>query len=263
MQKRRRQPWHGERGPTDLTAAADGAGWRRDERFSLLIFLGVLFIAVASGSVFWWPGAFAERQTEQTVASLDREASKTTGSSAMQVLSSAEKGRLASDQVLPPRQNVEEDSAPNSVLLRGRRDRAQAHAAKEAQAIQETGPSPRRHQIAQAMQPKADTDDEPRAKSSDQPAAAEKSAGGAGPVEPAWIAGVEPGQRPAGAPVIRQMEKKPGWYSRALTGTTRPYPESFKFLEDQEAWYTPFSHPGMTGPYDLRGWHAPASGEGS
>ena len=27
------------------------------------------------------------------------------------------------------------------------------------------------------------------------------------------------------------------------------------FLEDQGNWYTPFNHPGMTGRYDIRGWH--------
>ena len=28
-----------------------------------------------------------------------------------------------------------------------------------------------------------------------------------------------------------------------------------KFLADQGAWYTPFTHPGMPGYYDLRGMH--------
>ncbi len=30
----------------------------------------------------------------------------------------------------------------------------------------------------------------------------------------------------------------------------------------QGEWYTPFSRPGMPGPYDLRGWHRPADGKG-
>jgi len=34
-----------------------------------------------------------------------------------------------------------------------------------------------------------------------------------------------------------------------------PYPSNFRFLEDQQAWYTPFTQPGMTGAYDIRGWH--------
>lgn len=42
---------------------------------------------------------------------------------------------------------------------------------------------------------------------------------------------------------------------RALTGVEPPYPASLRFLEDQGAWHTPFIHPGMTGPYDIRRWH--------
>lgn len=76
------------------------------------------------------------------------------------------------------------------------------------------------------------------------------------------IAGVRPQERPQGAPTITEFKKAPGWYSRALTGVSQPFPYSLRFLEDQEAWYTPFTLPGMTGPYDIRGWHAqpPAAG---
>ncbi len=69
------------------------------------------------------------------------------------------------------------------------------------------------------------------------------------------IAGVVPDQRPAGAPVIRQVNKDGAWYGRALTGLAPPYPRSFRFLEDQGNWHTPFNRPGMTGRYDIRGWH--------
>lgn len=70
------------------------------------------------------------------------------------------------------------------------------------------------------------------------------------------IAGTQPSQRPAGAPVIREVQKPVGWYTRALTGISQPYPPSLRFLEDQGNWYTPFNHPGMPGRYDIRGWHA-------
>jgi hypothetical protein len=40
-----------------------------------------------------------------------------------------------------------------------------------------------------------------------------------------------------------------------LHGVSSPIPESLKFLNDQGAWFNPFTRPGMTGPYDLRGWH--------
>lgn len=43
----------------------------------------------------------------------------------------------------------------------------------------------------------------------------------------------------------------------ATHGIEQPVPDHIKhFLKDQGAWYTPFSRPGMTGPYDIRGWHA-------
>jgi hypothetical protein len=69
------------------------------------------------------------------------------------------------------------------------------------------------------------------------------------------IAGLQPSERPQGAPVIQEVQKEPGWYSRALTGISKPYPNSLRFLEDQGNWYTPFNHPGMHGRYDIRGWY--------
>lgn len=69
------------------------------------------------------------------------------------------------------------------------------------------------------------------------------------------VAGVQPDQRPAGAPAIERVIKGDAWYARALTGIERPYPYSLRFLEDQGNWYTPFSRRGISGPYDMRGWH--------
>ena len=71
-----------------------------------------------------------------------------------------------------------------------------------------------------------------------------------------FIAGVKPNQRPEGAPVIKKFEKDGAWYRRALHGIPEPYPWSLHFLEDQGPWYTPFIHPGMLPPYDIRGWHS-------
>ena len=73
------------------------------------------------------------------------------------------------------------------------------------------------------------------------------------------IAGVDPAQRPAGAPEITEFPKDAAWYQQALTGISEPYPGSLSFLEDEGAWYTPFNRPGMPPPYDIRGWHDPAS----
>ena len=72
-----------------------------------------------------------------------------------------------------------------------------------------------------------------------------------------FIAGVEPYQRPAGAPTITTVDHDHDWYMRALHGIAPPYPANFRFLEDQGNWYTPFNRPGMTGRYDIRGWHKP------
>jgi hypothetical protein len=68
-------------------------------------------------------------------------------------------------------------------------------------------------------------------------------------------AGVRPDIRPQGAPEITEFNRPDGWYDEALIGVEEPYPYSLRFLESQEAWYTPFSRGGMLPPYDLRGWH--------
>ena len=70
-----------------------------------------------------------------------------------------------------------------------------------------------------------------------------------------FIAGVKPNQRPAGAPVLKTYPRDAAWYERALHGISEPYPYSLRFLEDQGSWFTPFIHPGMTPPYDIRHWH--------
>ncbi len=76
-----------------------------------------------------------------------------------------------------------------------------------------------------------------------------------------FIAGVRPHLHPPDAPVVTQVAKDAQWYRQALQGIDSPYPASLQFLEDQGAWYTPFTRPGMTGVYDLRGWHRPAPAE--
>jgi hypothetical protein len=68
------------------------------------------------------------------------------------------------------------------------------------------------------------------------------------------VAGLTPSQRPVNAPVLTVspvLEAR-----QALRGVSSPVPDSLKFLRDQGGWFNPFMHPGMTGPYDLRGWHA-------
>lgn len=74
--------------------------------------------------------------------------------------------------------------------------------------------------------------------------------------EDIFIAGVHPEQRPANAPVIQKVDKTRQWYDQAVTGISPPFPASFRFLDDQGRWYTPFNRPGMLPPYDIRGWHS-------
>lgn len=69
------------------------------------------------------------------------------------------------------------------------------------------------------------------------------------------VAGTHPSQRPAEAPQIAEVRHPGAWYTAALHGISRPYPHSLRFLEDQGDWHTPFNRPGMTGRYDIRGWH--------
>jgi len=75
----------------------------------------------------------------------------------------------------------------------------------------------------------------------------------AAPSNPYPVAGFTPYQRPANAPTLAVnpvLDAK-----QALHGVSAPFPESLKFLNDQGRWFNPFTHPGMPGPYDLRGWH--------
>jgi hypothetical protein len=74
----------------------------------------------------------------------------------------------------------------------------------------------------------------------------------------AFIAGTTPSVRPANAPVIQQVTKSNDWYASALHGVDKPYPASLRFLEDQGNWFIPFIHAGMTGRFDIRGWHPEA-----
>jgi hypothetical protein len=70
-----------------------------------------------------------------------------------------------------------------------------------------------------------------------------------------YVAGTKPSERPATAPAITETDKGAAWYDNALHGVGQPYPYSLHFLENQGNWFTPFTHPGMTDRYDLRGWH--------
>ncbi len=69
------------------------------------------------------------------------------------------------------------------------------------------------------------------------------------------VAGVKPDSRPVGAPMIQMVRHDKEWFEQAMTGVDKPYPKSLGFIHNQGNWHTPFTIPGMRGPYDLRGWH--------
>lgn len=87
-------------------------------------------------------------------------------------------------------------------------------------------------------------------------------AGAAGGDAAVFVAGTSPDRRPEGAPKITTYEKDAQWLATARAGVSDPLPPSLGFLNDQGGWFTPFTRPGMTGPYDIRGWHA-AKGNGA
>ncbi len=75
-----------------------------------------------------------------------------------------------------------------------------------------------------------------------------------------FISGSKPWERPAEFPRVEHFLKSESYFDRALRGVRQPYPPSLMFLKDQGAWYTPFTRRGMTGPYDVRGWHRDIGG---
>ncbi len=76
----------------------------------------------------------------------------------------------------------------------------------------------------------------------------------ADPEAPVVIGGLTPDRRPEGLPLVTETGLTMFGMVRELHGVARPYPP-LDFLDDQLGWYTPFSHPGMTAPYDIRNWH--------
>lgn len=71
---------------------------------------------------------------------------------------------------------------------------------------------------------------------------------------PPPVAGLAPDRRPPGAPVLTQGPSQEA-LAKGMHGISRPLPPGLGFIASQGAWHTPFTRPGMTGPYDLRGWH--------
>jgi hypothetical protein len=74
-----------------------------------------------------------------------------------------------------------------------------------------------------------------------------------------FVAGSAPGQRPANAPTIKQHQITPEALGKRLHGVADPLPPNVVNAALAGSWFMPLAYPGMTGPYDLRGWHRAGS----
>jgi hypothetical protein len=63
------------------------------------------------------------------------------------------------------------------------------------------------------------------------------------------------GTAPANAPTIKQHQITPEALGKRLHGVSDPLPPNVVDAALAGSWFMPLAHPGMTGPYDIRGWH--------
>jgi hypothetical protein len=81
-------------------------------------------------------------------------------------------------------------------------------------------------------------------------------AGSAAAQAPGYVAGLHPDRRPDGAPQLTQPDLSADQLSRALHGIEGPPPGNVEAVAATGHWWVPLRGPGMTPPYDPRGWHA-------
>jgi hypothetical protein len=70
-----------------------------------------------------------------------------------------------------------------------------------------------------------------------------------------YVAGLQPDRRPDAAPQLAEVARTPQQLAHALYGIEAPIPGNVALIAATGNWWVPLRHPGMTGPYDLRGWH--------
>lgn len=73
---------------------------------------------------------------------------------------------------------------------------------------------------------------------------------------PGFVAGLHPDRRPDGAPQVAQQPADPQALARSLRGIEGQPPGNVEAIAATGAWWVPLRGPGMTPPYDPRGWHA-------
>lgn len=69
------------------------------------------------------------------------------------------------------------------------------------------------------------------------------------------VAGLQPDRRPVAAPRLLEAPVDADLRQRRLAGISQPWPGNVERIAEQGGWYSPMFLPGMSGPYDLRGWH--------
>lgn len=72
---------------------------------------------------------------------------------------------------------------------------------------------------------------------------------------PGFVAGLVPDQRPAGTPVKADSPPTSEQMARYLKGVEGTPPGNVTHIVGTGNWWVPMRHPGMTPPYDPRGWH--------
>lgn len=71
-----------------------------------------------------------------------------------------------------------------------------------------------------------------------------------------FIAGLQPDRRPEQAPRKQARTVDDKLIARWMSGVSQPWPGNVEQIARNGDWWVPLRHPGMTGPYDIRGWHA-------
>jgi len=87
------------------------------------------------------------------------------------------------------------------------------------------------------------------------PAAAVAGASSAAAPAAGFIAGLQPDQRPQGAPLKAERSIDDKLLERRMHGVSKPWPGNVEQIARNGEWWVPLRHAGMTPPYDIRGWH--------
>jgi hypothetical protein len=72
------------------------------------------------------------------------------------------------------------------------------------------------------------------------------------------IAGLHPDRRPDDAPRVPETARTPAQVEQTLHGVEKPIPGNVELIAATGNWWVPLRQPGMTAPYDPRGWHSTA-----